>query len=211
MDNKKEGIICFMNQEMERRYYQEIDKNKRKVLLEQAIKEDHLNREDALRQEIWNRRYKRREREPEGVDYYIRGWMSVVYLKRQGSSVFGRRREQKEIQKIKEDWNLDFLQGMGDSGEKILYQELYNMVKCYINLCMNDRNYCSYFMGMMQMNQKKLTGKIAEEVSEVSVHAPRILQMEDGFRILQDAASDAFTDMFPEGSHLIKKIEHDSQ
>ena len=63
-----------MNPITEKQYYQETDKEKRKKILEAAIEAEGMNPEDELRLELWERRYGRREKEPEGIDRYIRGW-----------------------------------------------------------------------------------------------------------------------------------------
>lgn len=193
-----------MEQTAEKLYYQEIDKQKRKALLDGAIAEEGMNPEYELRLALWERRYEQREKEPEGVDYYIRGWMTVMYLKQTATSIFGKRSALRDIQKAKKDWNLEFLKEQGDLGERLLYQELYNMVKLYIHLCSNDKNYRTYLFGMMQIDQKKLTEKIARDVEECTRRIPQILGEEKELRVLQRAAADAFCDVFPAEEHLIR-------
>lgn len=194
-----------MEQMAEKLYYQEIDKDKRKALLDSAIAEDGMNPEYELRKELWERRYGRREKEPEGIDYYIRGWMSVMYLKQSATSFFGKRSALKEIQKAKEDWNLDFLREQGELGEKLLYQELFNMVKLYIYLCANDKNYKSTLFGLMQIDQKKLIEKMANDIYESSRTIPQILGMEEELQVLRKAAEDAFCDVYPGEEQLIRR------
>lgn len=194
-----------MEQTVEKLYYQEIDKDKRKALLDGAIAKEGINPEYELRQVLWERRYGRREKEPEGVDYYIRGWMTLMYLKQSATSVLGKRSALREIQKAKKDWNMKFLRDQGELGERLLYQELYNMVKLYIHLCGNDKNYRSSLFGLMQIDQKKLTEKIAFDVHESTRTIPQILGVEEELQDLQRAAADAFCDVFPGEEHLIRR------
>lgn len=194
-----------MEQTVEKLYYQEIDKDKRKAVLDGAIAKEGINPEYELRQALWERRYVRREKDPEGVDYYIRGWMSLMYLKQSATSMLGKRSALRDIQKAKKDWNLEFLREQGELGERLLYQELYNMVKLYIHLCGNDKNYRSSLFGLMQIDQKKLTEKIAYDVYESTWTIPEILGVEEEFQVLQRAAADAFCDVFPGEEHLIRR------
>lgn len=187
-----------MNPITEKQYYQETNKDKRKKILEAAIEEEGMNPENELRLELWERRYGQKGNEPEGIDRYIRGWMGMLYLNQSASLFSGKRRAVRELRKVKEDWNEELLKGKGELGEKLMYQEMYNMVKLYMKLCATDRNYTTTMFGMMRMDEKKVVQRMEKEIYMVTCEIPRNLGMEEEFQILRKAAKDAFTDQYQE-------------
>ncbi len=74
----------------------------------------------------------------------------------------GKRRAVREIRKVKEDWDVELLKGRGELGEKLMYQELYNLIRFYMELCATDRNYTTTLFGMMRMDEEKVVQKIAK-------------------------------------------------
>ena len=192
-----------MNPITEKQYYQETDKEKRKKILEAAIEAEGMNPEDELRLELWERRYGRREKEPEGIDRYIRGWMGMVYLNQSSMTFLVKRRAVREIRKVKEDWDVELLKGRGELGEKLMYQELYNLIRFYMELCATDRNYTTTLFGMMRMDEEKVVQKIAKEIYTVAYEIPKSLDMEEEFQILRRAARDAFADQYPRQERLL--------
>lgn len=194
-----------MEPALEEQYYHELDRGRRKSLLEQAAAGEGNTPELKLRQKIWELRYIPRGKDSGSVDYYIRGWMGMTYLRQSSRSGFGLRRNEKEIRKIREDWNMEFLLSQGGLGERILYQELYNMIRLYLHLCMTDRTYGSTIFGLMHLDQQKLLRKIAQDVYSVAFDLPARLQMDQEFRILRLAAADAFGDQYPDQRSLLEQ------
>lgn len=195
-----------MNPITEKQYYQETNKDKRKKILEAAIEEEGMNPEDELRLELWERRYGQRKNEPEGIDRYIRGWMGMLYLDQSASFFSGKRKALREIRKVKEDWNEELLKGKGELGEKLMYQEMYNMIKLYMELCVTDRSYTTTMFGMMRVDEKKIVQRMEKEIYVVTCEIPRNLGMQEEFQILRKAAKDAFTDQYQSPESFIRAM-----
>ena len=134
---------------------------------------------------------------------YIRGWMGMVYLNQSSMTFLGKRRAVREIRKVKEDWDVELLKGRGELGEKLMYQELYNLIRFYMELCATDRNYTTTLFGMMRMDEEKVVQKIAKEIYTVAYEIPKSLDMEEEFQILRRAARDAFADQYPRQERLL--------
>ena len=70
-----------MVQEWVQDYYNETDRPKRKEILEKAIAEEGMTPENELRKYLYDARYGDSEEAGREVDYFIRGWMTLEYMK----------------------------------------------------------------------------------------------------------------------------------
>ena len=188
------------------KYYREIDKKERKRILEQGIEEDGMTMENELRKKLWEIRYGRREKETVEVDHYIRGWMSMYYLKRALRSMFRKKNLQKSKEEISSDWGMDAIQEYGEAGERVFYQELCNMTRLYLTLCAEDKTYSSVLLGIGRMKNASLIAKMAREVFTLAYEIPRQSEMEDTFRIFTKAATDTFYEMYPKEKEVLQGL-----
>ena len=188
------------------RYYREVKKEERKRILEQGIEEDGMTLENELRKKLWEIRYGQREKETMEIDHYIRGWMSMYYLRRACRSLFKKKNLQKSKEEISKDWGIDVVQEYGEVGERVFYRELCNMTRLYLTLCAEDRTYSSVLLGLGRMKNSSLIIKMAREVCTLAYDIPRQVNMEEEFRIFTKAATDKFYEMYPGDREILDAL-----
>ena len=55
------------------------------------------------------------------------------------------------------------------------------------------------------MSEEGVTKKIAQQISVIAFRAPHLLHMEKEFALLQEAALEAFRQVYPNREHFLKK------
>ena len=108
------------------KYYLETDRERRKEMLDQAIAEEGMTRENEIRLKFWERRYETREKDNVQIDRFIRGWMEMSYMNTSSRSAFGRKKLEREKEKVLDDWSMELARSYGEEGEEAFYQELCN-------------------------------------------------------------------------------------
>jgi len=186
-------------------YYKEKDPQIRKQLLEQAIKDSPQDKVNELRRKLWELRYQSKDKKnvKQAVDYYIAGWMELLYLSRSSKGFFGLRHTLKSLDKILQDMGFSIAGEYGEMGQEVLYQELHHLCCLYFELCISDRNYGSQMMGLMSMKEEAVIAKIAAETAQISNRLPRAAKRETQMEVLSRAARQAFYDMFPKEKDML--------
>ena len=184
-------------------YMKEMDRGRRKEILDQAIEEEGLSPENELRKKLWEARYgKQADSE---VDYFIRGWMTMAYLGNNTRGLFAARKIAREKTVIRTDWKMDLAEQYGSTGEAVLYEEFYNMSRLYIDLCRHDRNYGSYLLGLGTLKDDALSAKIAKDICRTAFVTAGEIGKDGEFDAFSRAAADAFADVFPKEKHLLQE------
>ena len=193
--NKKQQEIAL---EWPESFYGVSDRAIRKAALEKQIEKGEEPEANRLRMELWEKRYNRRGRDPEGIDYFIRAWLSMKYIYNNRNGVFHGRKMQRDLRKIQEELCLDWGRESGSQREQVLYDELYHLGGCYIDLCLSDKSYSSIIMGMGQMKASTLQNKIGQEILALAYQLPKLARMEKEFQILTQALTDCYNEKFPD-------------
>ena len=89
--------------------------------------------------------------------------------------------------------------------KEILLQELQNVFLKFIEVSRGGRAFTSLVFGMGQMSEEGVTKKIAQQISMIAFRAPHQLHMEKEFALLQEAALEAFRQVYPNREHFLKK------
>ena len=89
--------------------------------------------------------------------------------------------------------------------KEILLQELQNVFLKFIEVSRGGRAFTSLVFGMGQMSEEGVTKKIAQQISMIAFRAPHLLHMEKEFALLQEAALEAFRQVYPNREHFLKK------
>ena len=182
-------------------YRRETEKEDRLEILEKAIAEEGLTEENALRKQIFAERYE--ESKKGKIDHFIRGWMTLAYLENEAGSFLGKKRIQKEIPKIRSDFQLDLAKEHGEAGQRVLYDEFYNTARLYISLCQDDKSYNSILLGLGRMKPEKLIAKIAADLYHVSSEIPKMIGMEEELKVFREALTEAFCDTYSKQKNLL--------
>lgn len=187
-------------------YCLELDKTKRKEILDAAIEAEGQTPETEVRAKLWEARYARRPKETTDVDHYIRGWMTMYYLKNASKGRFGRKSLLKDKAQILDDWNVELVKAYGEAGEKALYQEFCNMTRLYLKLCKDDKTYSSILLGLGRMKEASLVQKMARDIYNLAYVIPQRTDSEEDFRLFTRAATDTFYDVYPNERALLEEM-----
>ena len=187
-------------------YCLELDKTKRKKILDAAVEAEGMTPEAEVRSRLWEARYARRPKETVEVDHYIRGWMTMYYLKNGAKGLFRKKTARKEKEQILNDWQVEMALSYGEVGEKALYQEMCNMTRLYLQLCRDDKTYSSILLGLGKMKDASLIHKMARDVYTLAYEVPEKTGWEEDFRLFTKAATDTFYDVFPNEREVLESM-----
>ena len=177
-------------------FYKETDPVKRLELLK-ANTGDGESEKDKYRKQLWIARYGKRT---PVKDEFMRCLMEMKYLA-EGTTVDlgGKRRKQGATLGL----SVSLLQEK--VYKEILLQELQNVFLKFIEVSRGGRAFTSLVFGMGQMSEEGVTKKIAQQISMIAFRAPHLLHMEKEFALLQEAALEAFRQVYPNREHFLKK------
>ena len=180
-------------------YYATTEREERRSLLEARLQSGEADEKNQIRKKMWELRYQKRDKMPEGVDYFIRSWMELFFISKKMGKMFHKKESHaKDLVQIKKDFGFELAKEYGAVGEEVLYEELCHGVGLYIKLCQIDRQYGSLLMGIMKMKPKDLAVKIANEIHKLTVEVPKYLEQEEEFALLTKAAKESFWKVYAE-------------
>ena len=179
-------------------YYKEADPMKRKALLEQSIAAGEDVEGNAIRKELWGIRYGGKSDSDKGnrADGYLAMWMQMEFNKGASGKLFGLRGARKEMQKTMDKLQFSRYQKGTEREQELFYRELLHMIKLYIDLCLEDRSYGTYFAGLINMKKDKVREKLQKDLFDVGIQLPFELELED-FRIVSRATREMYELQFP--------------
>lgn len=180
-------------------YYREHEPMKRKELLEQSIREQEDPEGNEIRREIWEIRYKERSQvEPQSrADGYLALWMVMQFNRDAAKKFFGPKSAQKEIQKQVEKLQFKELKAKGPRHEELLYQECCHLVRTYMELCQQDRNYNSALCGLITISDNKSRDKLKTDIYRTAIALPSSIGMEEELGMITRAAKEMYELQFP--------------
>ena len=174
-------------------FYKETDPVKRLELLK-ANTGDGESEKDKYRKQLWIARYGKRT---PVKDEFMRCLMEMKYLAEGTTVDLGA--------KIAATLGLSESLLQEKVYKEILLQELQNVFLKFIEVSRGGRAFTSLVFGMGQMSEEGVTKKIAQQISMIAFRAPHLLHMEKEFALLQEAALEAFRQVYPNREHFLKK------
>ena len=179
-------------------YYKEAEPMKRKALLEQSIAAGEDAEGNAIRKELWEIRYrgKSESNKESRADGYLAMWMQMEFNKGASGKLFGLRGARKEMQKTMDKLQFSRYLNGNEREKELYYRELLHMVQLYIELCLEDRSYGTYFAGLINMKKEKIREKLQKDLFEVGVQLPYDLELED-FQLVSKAVREMYERHFP--------------
>ncbi len=176
-------------------YKKETDRNRRKLILEREKEEHSGEPEFEIREKLWNARYDRKN--GQDIDYGIRGWVNFQSMKRRVYMPGEAKRLRKEIDGVKSDWQFPLCEDYGETGQKALSDELFNISLFYYEICERDKTYNSVVLGLGHISDEKRAVKIAKEVKLMTEVIPEDLNISDEFELFIKSAKEAFRYKYP--------------
>lgn len=178
-------------------YYKEIEAQKRKELLDQAIESGEDMEANMIRKELWDVRYKQITKDGDLADGYLKFWMAMEFNRNAGHKIFGSGRAQKEIRKELNDVRFNEFRTQSPLHEELLYKECEHLIRLYIHLCERDKNYNSVLCGLMTIKKENAVAKLKKDLYETAVCLPRDIGMEEELSLITKAARNVYEEQFP--------------
>ena len=163
--------------------------------------ENVSRKKDKYRKQLWIARYGKRT---PVKDEFMRCLMEMKYLA-EGTTVDLGGKRRKQGAKIAATLGLSESLLQEKVYKEILLQELQNVFLKFIEVSRGGRAFTSLVFGMGQMSEEGVTKKIAQQISMIAFRAPHLLHMEKEFALLQEAALEAFRQVYPNREHFLKK------
>ena len=69
-------------------YYATTEREERLSLLEARLQSGEADEKNQIRKKMWELRYQKRDKMPEGVDYFIRSWMELFFISKKMGKMF---------------------------------------------------------------------------------------------------------------------------
>lgn len=184
-------------------YRREIDRARRKAVLDREEPEHGTEKEYEVRKKLWEGRYDRKN--GMDIDYGIRGWVNLQYSKRRVYLPGEQKRLRKEIEGIKKDWQFSLCEEYGETGGKALYDELFNVALYYFDICERDKTYNSVVLGLGHISDERRVNKILHEVKDLTEVIPENLRITEELDVFIRAARDAFRYRYPDEAAALEQ------
>ena len=181
-------------------FYAELNPEKRQSILYDNISEPRT-KADKLREELWVARYGRRKPRNDAFLGYI---VNLNYIAESDGMDIGGKKKKLAMEVI-HGLHIFEYEKRDDEEQQIIYLELKNMWRRYMEVSQNGRGFTSVLFGMGQLSEESVAKKIATQVSAVAYNAPHQLRMEKEFAVLQRAATEAFRELYPNREHFLSK------
>ncbi len=181
---------------LETSYFIETNHLKRKKILDSLITSCNITPEIELCQKLYNARYGNSGKNQE-VDCFIRGLMTLEYMKNYKGFLLRKKRIQQERHSILKDLQCDLVKFYGDIGELILYNEYCNLIRRYLELCERDRTYSSFIFGLGKIKRTTFEKKVCDDIYRIAYVVPQMLNLEDELCLFSKAASDIVRQQYP--------------
>ena len=143
------------------------------------------------------------EKVSQGKDMFV-GYLMNLNIVESGSMDLGGRKKKLAIEAIL-GLNLYEFERKPKTQQEIIFLELKNTCRKYIEISTGGRGFTSVIFGMGQLSDESIAGKIAEQMSRIVFDAPHSLRMEKEFEPLQRAALEVFREIYPNREHFLKK------
>lgn len=186
-------------------YKRETDRARRKAILEREEPEHGSSPEYEIRKKLWEGRYDKKD--GMDIDYGIRGWVNLQYTKRRVYLPGEQKRLRKELEGIKKDWQFPLCEEYGETGEKALYDELFNIALYYFDICERDKTYNAVVLGLGHISDERRVSKILREVKELTEVIPESLKGKEEIKVFINAARDAFRYRYPDEASKLEQEE----
>ena len=187
-------------------YYRERSPQIRMEMLEEAERQGLTPEDNAFRRVLYDLRYDRKHRNPEGspIDLYIKAWMDIRFLSEQGEGLIFKNNARKLDALM---GSLGFDRAKTQAEKNLLYQEFYHLGMLYLSLCIEDKNFNSFILGLGTISEDRQARKIAAEYRKVAITALEKLKRRDEYQIFSQALINAYCDMFPDYAEVFDEEE----
>lgn len=186
----------------EEKYYNELDADERKAMLDKRIEEEGMTEELEFMMKLLEFRFVPVGKEQSGIDHMLKGMAEIRFLKPNknlNSKTFLKERAQ-----VIADLGIELANEKGELSKQLWYKEMKNVGRSYIQLCVDDRGYSSYLWGLGKMGNDVLRGKLAADICNLGYIIPQKCGMTEDLGDYANALRDSYYEMFPKDKDLLR-------
>ena len=188
------------------RYYEEIDPERRKELLEIGCEQCPDENADFIRRRLWDLRYADPENSGRRVDLFLWQCVNLLCIYKTAGFLFTRRGAEKELQKARKTMGFELAETYGDTGKKLLYFECRNAIRRYFWTC-HDKSYQKKLFGIASMKEDEWQDKIAGNAWQLAEGLPERLGKKEELALFSDAVRDEYFALYADGQTRWKKYQ----
>jgi len=203
MTRKK--VVTWEELSFPENYYESMDAMERYEILSKELETDK-SPQNELRMAMWEERYGKYRGEKPEVDHYIRLWLDFHFASEKKGSFLGKGSAKKALVSDLKSFGHGLIRGKEDWAKEILYQEMKNLSRFYLSLCMTDKTYRSKFLGILRMTDDDVMEKMQKEVYEVAVATLKTFGLEKEYEIFSRATLDAYREDYPENCQVLERL-----
>jgi len=181
-------------------YYMQTGKSEREALLKQRVATGEESEELELIFKLFDHRYTPVGKEPAHIDHAIRGLINMNFLPETKKSILKRKHFQKELDSILSDIGFHVAEPYGDAGQTIMYDEMCNIVRAFIHICQDDKQYNAVLFGFGRIKPERQSWKVARNLAQIAVGVPLSTGTVIEFQMLTAAARQVFGEEYPKTS-----------
>ncbi len=179
-------------------YYMQTEQKDKQALIEARIAREGSSEELDRIIRFYEHRYVPVGKEPPGIDHAIRAMVNLNFLLHTKKGVFQKNRFEKDLHQILDDLGVFLVEPDDLSGQELLYEELCNVARKYIQLCREDRQYNQVLLGFGKIKPATQSKKVARDLVHLTYFVPRETGTEKEFAMLANAAKNIFLEEFSE-------------
>ena len=172
-------------------YYEELDTDKRKALLEELTSTQPDDGANDFRKRIFNYRYVDEKKPEHTIDRFL--WIGCMFRDINHNASLFTFFEKKQVAKYVKELGLDQVASLSSKEKACLYQEYKHAFKRYLESCMSG-NYHSLF-GMVQPEDEKRIAAAKGDIRSMSTGIAAQFHLEDSFTLWTDAATDLLNEL----------------
>ena len=193
----------YIKNEAWEEFYEELEPEKRKEIMEKVLSEAEDDGANELRQKLFIERHQPKKRGPQTVDNGI--WHMIIMPSNMSLQYRLTPGTKGEIRRSMKDLGVADV----DKTDKVLvsavYWEIRNIAKRYFSTC-NGPEYYRKLFGILKSSDEEKLIKTAEDVWACAVGVPEQFKMKDEMTIFSDAVRDEFIDYFPDGEDAYNSV-----
>lgn len=178
-------------------YFMQPEKEAREALLKKRISSGEESEELSLIRELFEHRYTPVGKEPAQIDHAIRGIVNMGFLPETKKSMIKKKHFEKELHGILDDLGVFIAEKYGEAGQALMYDEMCNIVRKFVQLCREDKQYNAVLFGFGRIKPKTQSRKVARNLAQITFYVPRATGTEKEFLMLANAARQVFAEEYP--------------
>lgn len=194
----------YLQDDIWKEYYEEIDPQKRSELFRKLSEKDGDDEKNTLRKKLFDLRHTNPKKPEKRVDLGV--WQMVVMPSHLKGIFTFRGATIKQIKESMTVMGVGERRPGGEMVDSLIYWEIRNTAKRYLATCTGPK-YARKLFGVMASSDEEKLVKTARDIWMMTAGVPKKFCMEEEMKIFCDAVKDEFFDLSEQAKIEYKEFE----